>query len=410
MNILMVSSYLPYPLFSGGHVRLYNILKELSKKHIITLICEKRVHQTEKDIIEVKKFCRNVITVDRKKQWSFKTVSKTGFSKYPFLLVGHANQEMKEKIKEVLAMEIFSLIHVETFYVMQNIPRTYLPIVLIEHNIEYLVYQRFAAVAPVFLRPLLYIDTLKLKYWEKMFWKKATKIIAVSEEEKKLMKRRDAEVVENGVDLEKFKIQNVNLKLKKQRKKILFIGDFKWIQNTNTARFILHEVWPLINSKLNKLSGEANSIHRKSGEKLHLKLWVVGKHIPDSVKKICKEDNIIFDEDAPGETEKIFEQADILLAPIRVGGGTSFKILEAMACGVPVITTHLGVEGIEAVNEKEVLIAETAEDLANCVLRILHDEELYKKISVNARKMIEEKYDWKIIVKKLETVYKSAIE
>ena len=70
MNILLVSSYLPYPLFSGGHIRLYNLIKELSPKHKITLICEKRDHQGEADIAELKKLCKKVIVVPRRKQWS----------------------------------------------------------------------------------------------------------------------------------------------------------------------------------------------------------------------------------------------------------------------------------------------------------------------------------------------------
>src|SRR4051812_17649149 len=70
MKILLVSSYLPYPLHSGGQVRLYNLIKELSAKHEITLICEKRSHQTAEDISEMAKICKKVITVPRRKQWS----------------------------------------------------------------------------------------------------------------------------------------------------------------------------------------------------------------------------------------------------------------------------------------------------------------------------------------------------
>src|SRR5581483_8848705 len=143
MKILVVSSYLPYPLFSGGHIRLYNLLRELSKKHEIFLVCEKRSYQTNADIEEVKKICKEVITIARKRQWSIGTIAKTGFSSYPFLMVGHANPQMTEKIAQVLQKEKFDLIHIETFYVMQNLPKTVLPTVLVEHNIEYLVYKRF---------------------------------------------------------------------------------------------------------------------------------------------------------------------------------------------------------------------------------------------------------------------------
>ena len=143
MKILVVASYLPYPLFSGGHIRLYNLIKELSSQHEITLICEKREHQKAKDEEEVARFCKKVITVPRIKQWSIANILKTGFSFTPFLITGHTSKLMEREIKKLLEKENFDLIHAETFYIMQNIPKTLIPIVLTEHNIEYLVYKRY---------------------------------------------------------------------------------------------------------------------------------------------------------------------------------------------------------------------------------------------------------------------------
>src|SRR5215203_102962 len=98
MKILVISSFLPYPLYSGGHVRLYNILRELSKTNEITLICEKRKNQTEKDINEVEKICKKVITVNRQKQWSISNLFNTAISPNSFLVTGHTSNEMKKSI------------------------------------------------------------------------------------------------------------------------------------------------------------------------------------------------------------------------------------------------------------------------------------------------------------------------
>src|SRR3989344_2521591 len=292
MKILIVSSYLPFPLFSGGHIRLFNLLKELSYKHEITLVCEKRDYQKQSDIQEVEKICKNVFTVNRRKQWSIKNILKTGFSMNPFLIVGHTNLSMKRKIKDLLQKEKFDVLHAETFYIMQNIPKTKIPIVLAEHNIEYMVYKRFADSKPFFIKLPFYVDVIKMKRLEENFWKKADKLIAVSEEEKR----------------------------------VLFIGDFKWMQNRDAALWILKEIWPEIKSKITHSTSSGQS------SKLNLKLWVVGRNIPESIKKLGDE-SVIFDENNQQETQDIFKDADLLLAPIRIGGGTSFKILEAMANG-----------------------------------------------------------------------------
>lgn len=396
MKILLVSSFLPYPLTSGGHIRLFNLIKELSSRHQITLICEKRNFQRDPDIQEIKKFCETVITVRRKKQWSISNILKSGFSQYPFLLVGHTNLAMKQAIKDVLREKTFDLIHVETFYVMQNLPKTYLPIVLVEHNIEYLVYKRFVDHASVWLRPLLYFDVLKMKRIEEYFWTKSTQLVAVSEEEKNIMQHK-AVVVPNGVDIKKFAYCPFVQKEQRKEKRVLFIGNFKWIQNVKAVEWILQAIWPTINLKLKAENLQNN-----------LKLWIVGGAIPEALKKLGSKD-VIFDEQAPAETEKIYHKAFALLAPIQIGGGTSYKILEAMATGLPVVTTALGAKGIGAMQNRHLLIKETSDELANGVIQLLQDSRLYQVLSGNARKLIEQRYQWSEISKRLEQIYLSVV-
>jgi len=396
MKILLVSSYLPYPLFSGGQVRLFNIIKQLSKNHEITLICEKRSNQTQNDICEMEKFCKKVITVDRKKQWSYSNIIKTGFSPNPFLITGHSLPEMREKIKKELEENKFDLIHVETFYVMQNLPPVTIPVVLIEHNIEYLVYKRYADNASFLIKPLLYADVLKLKRKEKASWKKATKVIAVSGEERKLMTGEDIVVVPNGVDTDKFQISNFKFQIKRKEINLLYIGDFRWMQNKIAAKWLLTQIWPEVSEKF-----------KMKSSKFRVELWIVGRKIPDEINALGGND-VTFDENAT-DTQKIYQEADILVAPIKVGGGTSFKILEAMATGVAVVTTSLGIEGIDARDGKEFLLGNNTDKIAENVCKLIQDQNLRKDITGNARILMEEKYDWKKIVGMLESVYSSVV-
>jgi len=388
MKILMVSSYLPYPLIDGGKIRLFNILKNLSENHEITLVCEKRLNQTQKEIDEISKICKKVITIDRPNAWSPSNVAKSLLTLNPFLTTTHASSEMKKIILDELKNESYDLIHVETFYVMQNLPKTNIPVVLAEHNIEYEVYDKYASKSSVLLRPGLKIDIMKLKRREIEAWKKADKVISVSPKEQKIIGPK-TELVSNGVNLKKFKFIKKNLN--KKEKKVLFIGNFSWVQNRDSAAFIIRNIWPKIISKNE-----------------NYKLWIVGKKIPDSLKALSDK-SIIFDENAPSETEVIFEEADLLLSPIRVGGGTNFKILESMAVGTPVITSSLGNEGLGAKEMSEILIAEKPEEYARLSSQILNDNYLYEKISRNARIFIEENYDWVKITQKLESIYKEVI-
>lgn len=395
MKILVISSYLPFPLYSGGHIRLYNLIKNLSDDNEITLICEKRDFQTDEDVEKVKKICKKVITVKRKKQWSLSNIIKTGFSLDPFLLVGHKSEEMKDLIRDELVKENFDLIHVETFYVLQNLPKVSMPIILAEHNIEYLVYKRYADLASPFLRPILNIDVLKIKNKEEQAWKKAFKLIAVSEAEKKIMKRADTVIIPNGVDTDKFKFRSFD-KIGSE-KRVLFIGDFKWLQNRDALEYILSQIWPKIKQQLSLLHQD-----------IDLKLWVVGRSLPESFKKYSDRE-IIFDTRNKMEAWEIFRKSYLLLAPLRAGGGTSYKVLEAMSTGVGVVTTNLGIDGLGAKSGVHVLSAENSDELANCVVNLITDHSLYRKLILNSRRFIEENYDWKIISDKLNKVYMSSL-
>jgi glycosyltransferase involved in cell wall biosynthesis len=401
MKILMLSSYLPYPLFSGGQVRLFNIIRELSARHEITLICEKRPNQTYEDIRRVESICKRVITVDRRKQWSGENILKTGLSGHSFLFTGHTNTDLEKAVSMQLQKESFDLIHVETYYVYQNIEKqNSLPVVLVEHNIEYAVYARYKERCPVFLRPLLSLDIKKIRKEEESAWQKVNRLAVVSHEDKNTAQYivPDPAVVPNGVNTDQFVFKNIMTALAESEKRILFIGDFRWIQNRDAAAWIIKEIWPALTDILK---------NRGLGP---CRLWVVARQIPDQIRGLSTDPSVLFDEDNSSlPTEEIFQKSYILLAPIRVGGGTSYKILEAMSSGTPVVTTPLSANAINARNGLDILSGDTSGQLANITAGLLSDERLYRKIAVNGRVLIEKNYTWKQIAKKMEDVYKSVL-
>lgn len=386
MKILFLASYLPYPLFDGGAVRLYNLLKFLSEKHEVTLVCEKREYQSQADVSEVARICKKVVVYSRPKAISPRNIVKASLSANSLLLTVHTHKELTYLIEKELKAQDFDLIHVETFYVMQNLPKTQIPIVLVEHNIEYSVYEKYAKKASLILRPLLMIEAAKIKRAEVKAWGSVAALVAVSPKEQKIMGPGTL-LVPNGVDTAKFALKKFDMG--KKEKRVLFIGNFKWIQNRDSVTYIIKNIWPGVISK--------NS---------SVKLWVVGKNIPESIKKLGNP-KIIFDENAPDQTERIFQEADLLLSPIRVGGGTNFKILESMSCGTPVVTNSLGNEGLRARDKSEILICEEPLEFTNTISNILTDGYLYEKISRNARKFVEQNYDWKMIASKLDNIYES---
>lgn len=388
MKILMLTPYLPYPLLSGGQTRSYNLLKNLAKNHEITLFSFIRSSDEMKHREELLKYCHKVECFLRRPAWSPINIIRTGFSSYPFLVSIYLSREIKKSLEKELRQNKYDLIHAETFYVMPNLPPTSVPILLVEQTIEYKVYQHFVEHSvSFFLRPFLWIDVRKVRYWETYFWKKSDIVVAMSGDDKVKMKRiipnLEVHIVPNGVDADDFAVQSHR---KKSKPTVLYVGNFKWLQNQEAATILIRDVWPRIKRAVP-----------------NARLLVVGRGKTEYLKQIAGHD-VEFDE-MNDDIRTAYCQADCLLAPIKGPGGTRLKILEAMASGCPVITTPTGIEGIEARDGIEVLVGSTDEELADHAIAVLQQKNLAYGLISHAKKLVKEKYNWQDITKKLHNIY-----
>ena len=389
----MLTPYLPFPDSSGGQIRSYNLIKGLSKKHKITLFSLIKDDSERKFIPELEKYCVKVKVFKRSKSpWTLRNILLTGFGPYPFLVIRNLSPYETKAVQEEITQVDYDLIHAETFYVMPHIPETKTPILLVEQTIEYLVYKHYVeGIKNPILRSLLSIDVAKLKYWETKFWKKADGVVAVSESDRKEMLKLvpdlKVNLVPNGVNLDFFKEKD---SWRSPEPKILFIANFKWLQNVEAAELLLKEVFPRVHAKSFKA-----------------KVWVVGQHIPEEILKY-KSENIIIDNLSEDDQEGIrnaYYESSVFVSPLRGPGGTRLKHLAAMAAKLPLVTTSVGAEGLGAADGREVIIRDTSKEIADATLRILEDEKLAKEIAENARKLVEQKFSWYKMGEYLDKIY-----
>ena len=391
MKVLMLTPYLPYPLVSGGQIRTYNLLKHLSKQHDITLFSLIKDEDERQHLSELKKYCKKIVLFKRTKQaFVLRNILLAGFSPYPFVVTRNLPLGMRSAVQAELHSSHYDLIHAETFYMMPNIPKTKTPIILAEQTIEYLGYQDYTKKANLLLRPLLSIDVAKIKYWERYFWGVADKLITMSSEDKafierELGKKTNTSVVANGVDLDFFSAVKKHLP---SDPTVLFVGTFKWLPNIEAVDEIVKQIWPQILKQLPKA-----------------KLKIVGFSPTDKIKAYAKEPSI----EVMGGIDDIrdaFATAHVLLAPIRSGKGTRYKVLEAMITGTPVVATTLAAEGLDLQNGSDVLIADSATDLAHATVRLLRDRKLQQRLGTAGQKIVRRGYSWDNIAKELDKVYK----
>ena len=392
MNILFITAVCPYPLHSGGQIRIYNLLKLLSKRHNITLVTFIRGHEelAYKDALS---FCAGVHMVMRGRAWQARYVMRSVTGKYPFLLATYENYAMRRQIGDLLDTGTYDLVHAEPFYVWPSIPAHTLPCVVSEHNIEYDVYTAYVSRFSVrILKPILYWDVTKLKFWERTVWKQADAVTAVSAEDAEVIASgtgTDVSVVPNGVDTDVFRSGRKQVSTDPT---FLFVGNFRWLPNRDAAEMLIEHIWPLLKERY------PNS-----------RLRIVGRDISGPLAAKIKMSGALISTDVTDITSS-YREADFLIAPHAISGGTKFKMLEAMASGTAVITTPEGIAGLGATTGEHYVTARTPQEYADAVTDLWQHPEKRKRITGNARKFVVDRFDWKRSADTLDTVWKKAYE
>lgn len=390
----MLTPYLPYPPASGGQIRTLYLLKYLRQHHDVTLVSLYKNKDEKKYAENLKEYCREIYLCKRpEKPWQIMNILRAVLTALPFLVVRNYSKEAKKTIEQLLAKNKYDVIHAETFYIMPHIPATDVPVLLVEQTIEYKVYQHYISPLPAILRWPLWLDIFKLKYWETYYWSKASLVATVSEADKdqiqKLLPKLKAVIIPNGAGDEMFVTKFPEIEVENPR--LLFIGNFFWLQNVEAAEYLMNNVFPKLHEKLP-----------------NAKLIIAGQNGSAKLHKTLNKNVEIIDlkPDDEQQVKNLYHSSTLFIAPIHGPGGTRLKILASMASGLPVVSTKTGVQGLEVENGKHVLIAQNPNEFVSNIIDVLHDEKKYKTIQENAYKLAKEKYSWKAIAGKLENVYK----
>ena len=392
-KILMITPYIPRLYHSGGQNSSFYSIKYLSQHNDITLICYSR---DEDGLEDIKKFCHKVIVVKRGKTWNLWNILRAGFGPYPFLVINYISKELSKTIADELKSGQYALVHCDCFYPMPNIPKTNIPVVMVDLTIEYAVYQHYVESLSGWKRiiaPILWIDVLKLKYWETHYWKTIGTVVAFAWEDQALISkvtgRKDIQLFQNGVDKSFYESTP---KVPKSTEPAIFFGftNMKWMQNRESVDLTLKYVWP-------KVKAEFPSC----------KFYIIGRYAKESYNHLDNKNIILREADADGGKYDRFYylyQCGLLVAPMGSGGGTRNKFLEAMSCGMPIVTTPEGMGGIKITNHKQSVICQL-DQVANETIKLLKDKKTRDQMGEAARDLIKENYTYQKSVEELNNIY-----
>lgn len=238
-----------------------------------------------------------------------------------------------------------------------------------------------------------YREAKKIQNYEKKMCKLCDCNLTVSEDDlmalREVVPESNAQVIPNGVDTSYFspsgKCKNEN--------SLIFAGGMNWYPNKDAMLFFVKEIWPLL-----KMWRPA------------VKMTVIGQSPPKGLVELSKRDPDFIITGYVDDVRPYFRDASIFVCPIRDGGGTRLKILDALSAGIPVVATGTAAEGIEVTDKKNIIIADDAVDITRKIISLLENKELRMRLSWEGRRLVEERYEWSIIGQKLVDLYISLVK
>jgi polysaccharide biosynthesis protein PslH len=399
LKILFLTNRSPYPIKDGQSRRTYNVLRGLAHRHEVCLLSlvESPEEALPASVANLTGFCEKVELVPApSKRLSFAMVVRllrSVFSRDPYTIWRHYSKPYVTRLKARLKATPFDIIHCDILPLAYCVRDLHSPVrALTDHDVSYLKARRLAAQSRnPFLKLFLYLESVKLKRLESTIFAKLDLGIAVSEVDRehleRLCPRARFAVVENGVDVRAFFPDPGAL----EPDALVWVGGFRQQANCDAIRFFLEDIFPLIK--------------RQRGE---TKLYVVGDGIPDWLKASANADASIILTGFVDDPLPYIQRSAVFIAPILSGGGTKLKILEAMAAGKAIVSTTIGVEGIQGNDEEHFLVADAAEAFSSCVIALLNDVALRDRLGENARRRAMETYDWEAICQGMSKIYQDA--
>ena len=400
LRVVVVDEELPYPANSGKRIRTLNLLTRLAGRHQITYLAY-RGEQAETELAESFLQSQGIgtVLVDRRLPGK----SGVGFygrllwnlcSPLPYSVQVHTSAALRRAIRRHAASHAVDLWHCEWTPYAESLRGTVAePCVVTAQNVESLIWERYCQTEPNrFKRWYIERQWRKYERFERRTFGEVASTITVSDEDAALARgrfgARRVAIVENGVDVDYFQPDGSP----RDPRSVLFLGSLDWRPNLDAVQILLEQVFPEV---LQSAPGA--------------RLLIVGRKPPrwlvDRVRD-CPQIELHAD---VADVRPYLRRCGMMAVPLRIGGGSRLKILEALATQTPVVSTRVGAEGLALVPDAHFVQTEGVERMADALLRCMADPARGAEMAGRGRAAVLQRYDWSNLARKLEAIWRQQL-
>ncbi|NJN18351.1 MAG: glycosyltransferase [Oscillochloris sp.] len=406
MNILLLSPYPPYPPRGGGALRIFHLLRGLAARHEVTLLSFAPDAAAVAGMTPLRDFCRLATVIGPPPRPMLARAFTTLASPLPDMALRNADPQYAEALSRILAAQRFDLVQAESiemagyglmsrsFAPPNQAPRS----ILDQFNAEYVLQRRAAytdlrrglALRPRALLGGIYslIQWRKLAAYERRMLRSYDWMLVVSDEDRRALRRLDRRaeplVIPNGVDAAHYRPGTVT-PIDFGGPAIVFTGTFDFRPNIDAINWCVRKVLPLVRAR-----------------RPDARLVLVGRGATAAVRALHNGVAVDLVGEVP-DVRPYIAGAAVFAVPLRIGGGSRLKLLEALAAAAPVVSTTMGAEGIDGLgHERHLLLADRPADFAAAILRLLDDPALGRRLGAAGRTHVAAQYDWNAIIPRLE--------
>jgi polysaccharide biosynthesis protein PslH len=397
VKLLFLTPQLPYPPEQGTSIRNYHLIAELAKRHRITLLTFLEPDQNAESLGPLRQIAEHLEIVPAPPRSKGQRLRQLLTSRRPDMSWRLWSPELEERLKLLLKNNSFDVVQIEGIemasYASAVAAGAAQPLLVYDdHNAEYLLQKRaFLTDAGNPRRWIAamysFIQWRRLRTYERAMCLRADRVITCSAADagaiRELDTRLKVTVISNGVDLASHAAYQGEVR----PHDLVFTGKMDFRPNIDAMLWFCQAVLPLIQA-------------RKPG----VSLAIVGQRPHNRLESLRSLPAVTITGHVP-DVRPFIAGAQVYIAPLRVGGGTRLKLLQAMAMGKAIVSTTLGAEGLDIQDGREMLLADRADEFASAVLSLMEQPEERRRLGEVARQKAQRSYGWDALVPQMEALY-----